>query len=276
METAERPDPTLTGPELFARYAQPPNLLGYCGPEDQAAVAALAGGLTLPREEVRRIAAAFEGAWPYLRLIAQQAGADPLAPTVVERYWIGADSFDWLDVHGWGHSLSDRFRRQAGPRWGSIVDAINDGGVPSHAFHVFCVYPWVGMLRQGFVTPSVEVLDRCRISWGAVLECDGQSLVVERRPLVWRHDYLMSGEKVVERFRQAPGLRARPGDVVSLHWGDACQRLGPSSGARLRRVHDRHLRLANRSLRLARLEPVGPVPPPPLSPVRPRGSVESS
>jgi hypothetical protein len=273
METAERSDRTLTGPELFARYAQPPNLLGYCGPEEPEGVAGMAGGLTLPADEVRRIASAFEGAWPYLQLIAEHTGSDPLAMDTVERYWIGAEGIDWLDLHGWGHSLSDRFRKQAGPRWASIVDAVNDGGVPSHAFHVFCVYPWVGMLRQGFVTPSVVVLDRCRISWGTVIESERHSLVVERSPLVWRHGYLMAGEKRAERFRPTVGLAARPGDRVTLHWGDACQRLDPATGARLRRVHDHHLLLANRSLRLARLEPDGSSTPVPTR--RSSSSVES-
>ena len=34
----------LPGPVLFARYAYPPNALGYCGPDDPAALLGMTGG----------------------------------------------------------------------------------------------------------------------------------------------------------------------------------------------------------------------------------------
>lgn len=244
----------LSGPELFASYAQPPNLLGYCGPPDQTLVVALADE-TLSRQEVNRIAQGFEGAWPYLELIAAHSHADPLDVKVVESYWIGNDLLGVIDRLDWGNSLSDRFRTQAGRRWEAIVESINRGGVPNHAFHVFCVYPWVGLLRQGFVNPSLEVLDRCQVSWGTVVERANATVMVRRRPLVWRDNLLQAGELRVETFQVVSELGLAGGDVVSLHWDSACQRLDQSALTQLRRVRDRHLAVANHALAAARLMP---------------------
>ncbi|MFE4060664.1 DUF6390 family protein, partial [Streptomyces sp. NPDC059096] len=57
------------GALLFARYAYPPNELGYCGPADS-------GALLRPEEPagIERHARRFEGAWCYLELLAERAG----------------------------------------------------------------------------------------------------------------------------------------------------------------------------------------------------------
>jgi hypothetical protein len=53
-----------TGYQLFARYAFPPNELGYCGPPGPAAQP---GDNTA---EFASHAREFDGAWPYLHAIA--------------------------------------------------------------------------------------------------------------------------------------------------------------------------------------------------------------
>lgn len=245
----------ISGPELFSRYARPPNLLGYCGPGESEGLSAVAGGVELPRTEMLRVAEAFEGAWPYLELLAGVASLDPLSPTVVEAYWQGNRLLDHVDLNDWGHSVSDRFRRQAGARWPRVEEALNAGGLPNHAFHVFCVYPWVGLLRQGFVGPALEVLDRCRISTGTVISTGDGLVVVRRRPLVWVDDRLTSGDPAEEVFRpSSDDLSA--GDMVSLHWDFVCRKLDRGQADALMRYHDRHLMIANQELRSARLEPV--------------------
>ena len=68
------------GTLLFARYAYPPNELGYCGPEG-------ADALLRPEApaEIARRARQFEGAWSYLEFNARSAWiADPLDETVVD------------------------------------------------------------------------------------------------------------------------------------------------------------------------------------------------
>jgi Family of unknown function (DUF6390) len=243
------------GPETFCRYAQPPNLLGYCGPDDSGGFTSIAGGLAVPVEEVERVARAFHGAWPYLELIGGLTGFSPLSKEVVEAYWIGNRLLGRIPLHNWGYSVSDRFRMQAEGRWGAVENALNGGGLPNHAFHVFCVYPWVGLLREGFVGPSLRVLDRCRISWGTVVSVEGGLAVVGRRPLVWEDDSLSQGGPVEEPYRIPPELVIWPGNIVSLHWDFVCDRLGRDGLAHLRSVHDKHLAIANTELTAARSEP---------------------
>ncbi len=246
--------PLSSGPELFCRYAQPPNLLGYCGPAESDGVTAVAQGLALPSEEVWRLAFAFEGAWPYLELIGGVTGHEPLSFDVVEAYWAGNALLKEVPLFEWGNSISERFRRQAGTRWEAVEDALNGGGTPNHAFHVFCVYPWVGLLREGFVEPSLRVLDRCRISWGRVTSLNGLAGVA-RRPLFWEDNQLVHGESIEEPFRVPPGLELSPGDSVSLHWDFVCDRLDEIELRRLRSVHNRHVAIANRLMYEGRLEP---------------------
>lgn len=244
-----------SGAELFFRYARPPNELGYCGPGEIDEVGDLARGVVTADEELTRIARAFHGAWPYLETIAGRARLSPLSETVVEAYWIGNELLSQVDLHDWGHSVDERFRSQAGDRWPSVVGALNEGGSPNHAFHVFCVYPWVGLLREGFVEPAVQVLDRCRISRGRVVrsEDDGWAVVSSRR-LAWIDDRLIESEPTDDLFKTSlVGLE--PGDLVSLHWSYVCQRLDRRRAEALQSSHDRHLEIANRELRRARLEP---------------------
>ena len=109
----------MPGPVLFARYAYPPNALGYCGPGDPAALLGMASeGADL--EGLSHLAAQFEGAWPYLELIAGCNGIDdPLDRRVVEAYWIGNELVTRVPTSALMASLDDRFERRAGRLLGS-------------------------------------------------------------------------------------------------------------------------------------------------------------
>lgn len=237
------------GPELFARFAFPPNALGYCGPGDSLHLfeAAAAGAV----DEVAAVAPAFEGAFPYLRLIAAANGiADPLDARVVEAYWVGNPLLARIDMADIGMSLDDRFRRRAGGGWDQVAAAVPAGAVPHHSFHVFGVYPWVGLLRAGRVEEPLRVLDQCRIRWGVVRRVEGDQAAVESRPLVWDGRALGYGplrEEMVTWGHDGVGLAEplRPGDTVAMHWEWVCDRLSERRLARLRRWTQRHLDIAN-------------------------------
>ena len=118
----------------------------------------------------------------------------------------------------------DRFRRKAGKGWGYLAEAIPAGAVPNHAFHVFGVYPWVGLLQtKRFETP-LEHLDKCRVRWGQVVSTDGDQVTVLSRPLTYDGHDIGLGERRLETARRSvDGVGFldpfRPGDWVSLHWG---------------------------------------------------------
>jgi len=238
------------GPTLFARFAFPPNALGYCGPADVGVVAELASGGMEAVGELREAATAFAGAWPYLELIGGQLRLDPLDETVVEAYWLGHQRLGEIDLLTWGNSVDARFRDRAGWDWTRVVDGLNAGGVPTHAFHVFCVYPWVGLLRAGAVEQSLEVLDRCRIRWGEVVGRSNDGVLVSSQPLTWDGSEIGLGPPRVESVdRPIDPSHAElvAGDLVALHWNYVCQSITPAQRRTLRQSHDRHVAIVNQA-----------------------------
>lgn len=241
------------GPTRFARFAYPPNALGLCGPEDHGSLLEY-GASGVVDGGLRRLARGFEGAWPYLELIAGANGLDdPLDGRVVEAYWIGNRLLRAVTPFLLGTSLEQRFRSPAGRDWERLAEAIPHAPLPHHGFHVFVVYPWTGLLRSGVAGEAMRVLDRCRIRWGTVVEVDGSSAVVRSRPLAWDGRDLSLApprtETVVaaERGYGLAGPVAR-GDQVALHWDWVCDRLTPRGAAWLRRLTAAQLDLVNRRL----------------------------
>jgi hypothetical protein len=235
---------------LFTRYAYPPNALGYCGPDDSRALLDYGSAGVVDRGLVQ-IAQAFAGAWPYLELIAGAAGIDdPLDRRVVEAYWVGNGLLDRVDMQLLGNSLMERFRRISGAGWGYLAEAIPVGAVPHHSFHVFGVYPWVGLLGSDRGETPLHVLESCRIRWGRVVAAAGDELVVRSRPLTWDGRRLGLGAPRAETVTRSVGgvgflTDVGPGDWVSMHWSWACDRLSPGQLRALRAFTARQLTITN-------------------------------
>jgi hypothetical protein len=221
-----------SGALRFARYAYPPNELGFCGPPgaremlDPDAV-----------RDIERRARQFEGVWSYLQLLADAAGVgDPLHADVVDAYWLGSDLLDAVSPAALVARLEDRFRGQVGGTWREAAARAR----PHHSFQVFEVYPWSAMLRAGRPSgPAVSILDRCRIRVGRVLAVLDGSVTVTSRPLVWDGATLAEGAAVVEQARWSVDGRSlidepEAGQQVALHWDWVCETLGPEQAERLR------------------------------------------
>lgn len=251
-ELPEGPEVPVSGPILFARYAYPPNELGYCGPPDSRALLEYGAEQAVDPGLVE-LARGFAGAWPYLEFIAGATGLrSPLDRRVVEGYWLGSSLLDRIDMQTFGSSLLDRFRRKAGRGWGYLAETIPAGASPNHSFHVFGVYPWVGLLRSGRAETPLEHLDRCRIRWGQVVSIDGDQVTVMSRPLTYDGKDLGLGDLRLETARRSvDGVGFlepfRPGEWVSLHWGWVCDRLSRRQLGMLRRSTLRQLEVTNRA-----------------------------
>ena len=240
-----------SGPVMFARYAYPPNSHGYCGPGDSTGFFEYGVSGAVDRG-FRQMAQAFAGAWPYLELIAGATSiADPLDRRVVEAYWVGNPLLDQVGTSLVGASMEDRFRHRAGPRFGDLAEGVVAGGVPHHSFHVFCIYPWVGLLGDDRrAEQALTVLDRCRIRWGRVVSAQGDQVVVESRALTWDGRRLALGEpaqETVVRSVDGTGMvdDLSPGDWVSLHWEWVCDRVSEFQLRALRHYTARHLAVVN-------------------------------
>jgi hypothetical protein len=252
------------GPLTFARFAYPPNELGYCGPDAagellERIAADIASGAATDDRGLRRLAAEFEGAWPYLTLLAGTAGVDdPLDPAVVEAYWIGSPLLDRVRSADLGRTVEDGFRRRGPRAWTGVAATIGPGAVPHHSYHVFCVSPWVGLLRGGLVDAPLEVLDRCRIRWAVVDSVHGDTAVVTGPTLAWTAGGLQLGPgcpDVVRLWRDGRGLvdAVRPGLHVAVHWDWICDRLTPARQRQLELWTRHSLAVANGTPTAARL-----------------------
>lgn len=243
-----------SGPELFARYAYPPNELGYCGPEDSGGL--LVRGNPEATAEIGRRARAFEGAWVYLELIAEAAGiSDPLDARVVEAYWLGSDLLDLIDSAWFLAALQDRFRGQTGGQWAGGVPDLEAAVAPHHAFHVFAIYPWVGLLRGDNDLPR-SILDQCRIRTGVVEAVRGESATVRTAQLTWDGRRLEIGRScsIEARWSEAGHALIAPvheGDVVSVHWDWICDVVTPAQADTIQAYEARQLAVTNRVLELS-------------------------
>jgi hypothetical protein len=246
---ARRPEPT--GPLLFARYAYGPNRLGLCGPDDAES---LFGETSVNGDdrELRSLARGFEGAYPYLELIARaNAIEDPLDRRVVEAYWLGSSLLDRVTPNVFGDSLRLRFRAKVThPTWQWLQSSAPAGAKPVHAFHVLDVFPKVGLMRTERVDDVLRVMDSCRIRWGRVLERDGDQLIVRAVPLAIVDGKLALGPPRSERITAWRDGRGFVGDVstddvVSIHWDWACDVLDAAQIGRLVGWTRRQLDIAN-------------------------------
>jgi hypothetical protein len=246
--------PAADGPLLFARFAYPPNALGYCGPDDSAALLGHASAGE-SGAHLAALARQFAGAWPYLELIAASAGRpDPLDTGVVEAYWVGNRLLNRVDPRVFATHLAGRFEARAGRGFDDLATLAILGAVPHHNFHVLAVYPWVGLLRAG---PAVEeplrVLNSCRVRWGRVLAVHNGLAKVSGQALEWDGRTLHLGAPRVEHVlcATAGGSLApviAPGNVVAMHWDWICEVLSTRRLNALRSFTTRILRMTNDAL----------------------------
>ncbi len=241
----------IPGPLLFARYAFKPNALGYCGGSDNLALFQYTTESTVDRG-LLELEQQFEGAYPYLQLIARANQiADPLDARVVEAYWIGNELLDRVDMGLLFQSITQRFEAKMPPKeWHWLKSKIPAGARPHHSFHVFEVYPRAGFMKSGAVDHLFETMEQCRIRWGQVEDVLPRDLVVTTSALEWKNGKIVLGIPKQERIQRAIDGRgfvddASPGDWVSIHWGWACDRLDTRQVANLRRYTEWQLQLLN-------------------------------
>jgi hypothetical protein len=222
------------GAALFARYADAPNALGYCGPPE---------GIGTTEAGVRASARRFSGVWPYLQVLARLTGTpDPLDARLVEAYWLGRDL--GLDRTEFGRELLAVLGRSAGAYWTHLNADLLAEAAPDHGFHVFGVYPWSRLLGAG--PQPLEVLDSCRIRWGTVVGLD--PLTVSSPRLTWDGTQLGLGNPTVG---PVAGDGVAVGDTVAVHWDRLVDVLTPDQAQVLAASTAHRLALTTARLRTA-------------------------
>lgn len=248
------------GTGMFVRYAYPPNERGYCGPSDTGALLEY-GRSGAADTEFSAVAQAFTGAWPYLELIAAAAGIpDPLDARVVEAYWIGNDLLDQVSPTALGTTMAGLFRRSVGQFSKLALGGVTNG-LAHHSFHVFCIYPWVGLLgNERMHSHALNILDKCRIRAAQVVELSAGRVTVESRPLIYDGGRLALGPAVRDVTNGSVTNAAVTngsadgagrvddlgvGDWVAVHWDWICDRLTEGQMDALRRYTTHHLEIVN-------------------------------
>ena len=151
------------GPLLFARYAYPPNALGLCGADAPRTLLEY-GDAGASRRRPRRAGADL-----------RRRVAVPHPDRRRERHRRSARPARRRGVLGRQRAARPRPARRPGAprrrplprpdrpaRASTSSTSIAAGAVPHHCFHVFAVYPWLGLLRTGVVDQPLHVLDQCR------------------------------------------------------------------------------------------------------------------
>lgn len=226
-----------------------PNALGYCGgPKDRELLEYAAEDYA--DDGMNQLIKQFQAAYPYLCFIAESSGiGDPFDSRVVESYWVGNSVLDHVKPNDFHDYLTEKVAQRIPKRLQKyMVAKVPAGARPHHSFHVFDV-----CMRTGALSDQVEVLDKCRISWGVVQSISGETVSVRYEPVVLQAGKLALGESAVrETRRSAEGLSylgdLQAGEVVSMHWGWVCDRLTPTQVSRLSAETGHHIKIANQTL----------------------------
>lgn len=242
---------SVNGSLLFAKYAFSPNKLRYCGPDDNRAIFDYCvaqqsdGGLVQLLEK-------FEGAYPYLKLIAKSNKIEDLfSEKVVEAYWIGNDLLDFVKDSDFYNSLKERFGKKIpskSVKWLFTKPPV--GAKPHHAFHVLDVYTKTGMMRSGVKTNVLETINNCLIIPGRVVKIDEKNLVVKYQPVVMKKGKLTFGDFVEKQIQWRYDKKTfinmpKIGDRVSFHWNWVCDILDERQSHNLKFWTGYHIDIAN-------------------------------
>jgi len=160
---------SVEGSLLFAKYAFSPNKMGYCGPAQGGAIFEYCIS-NYSDEGLVNILKGFEGAFPYLKIIAESNGIKDYFDTrVVEAYWIGNNLLGGVKDKIFYDSLNERFSKkiEKNPmKW--ILTKPIMGAKPHHAFHVLDVYTKTGLSKSGLKSNVLETINNCLIMWGRI------------------------------------------------------------------------------------------------------------
>jgi hypothetical protein len=217
------------GALFHAKHAFMPNSLGYCGPDEN-------GTIREHLEEGRRgeelvdTLKEFEAAYPFLKLIARNTGREALDYAVPEAYWIGNSLLDSVQAADFYRFSQSELKGNGMMSLQNSFRDLDGMAVPHHTFYVMSTYVGRGGdgPKPGTERPVKleELINNCRISWGRVKEVKRSKLAVEYRPLRIGEEGFELGRPKKREVDYNPQVKpfgaVRAGDVVSMHWGYAC------------------------------------------------------
>ncbi|MFC1726982.1 DUF6390 family protein [Patescibacteria group bacterium] len=255
----------MSGLKLAAIYGFPPFKLGFCGPEGEESLDSLIGfikGEKVLAEKSRKILSRFVAAYPYYRLIANSNRIkNPFDKKVVEAYWLGNQLLDNIPPSALKKMILNDFYQPGLPdriQLKKTVATIPAAAKAHHSFHVLFI---------GSVTGKVEFTDKvrdiCRIGWGRVNKIKNQSagwrIKIKNRPLKQQNDryYLAEETKKEINWDRDFVPQVKIGDIVSFHWGQACQVLNKKEVENLEKYTQLNIKAFNTQILSSSFHPPG-------------------
>jgi hypothetical protein len=207
------------------------------------------------RDAAVRSLTRFEALYPYLEYIAETLGGEPFDSPVVEAYWRGSELLN----RSWSDTYADLLRRLTArglPRSfaSRLQQNLPSDPLPHHSFHVLFV--GVGAVT-GHVPTTLPNMDRCRISWGTVLEVGDRELTVQGPGLAWDGERFQLDDGSPQKIARDPALLpgVEKGDDMAIHWETAVERLSGNALGNLKKFTRRALASANEASRSSLTSP---------------------
>lgn len=242
---------------FHAKHAFMPNSLGYCGPDERGQIQRDLEG-NRSDEELVQILQKFEAAYPFLKLIARSAGKEVFDYSVPEAYWIGNRLLDSVPVSDFYSFSHHEIKGRDPNKVREVFKRLDGVAPPHHTFYVMSTYATTAAPDGPNVTNEAkrkiaEVVDNCRISWGVVSNVGKDELQVLARRVNVDNGGLFLTRPAVKRVRYNSEVRpfrtVREGDVVSIHWGYACDVLTPRQAKNIARYTSVDISLVNRLMK---------------------------
>jgi hypothetical protein len=201
--------------QLAARFALPPNSLGYCGKNtapERLKDCVINGECKDISEELSK----FIVLNPYLETLAKILKTDKFSYSLIEAYCLGNDELRKIKQEDY-QILLEAFVKQGVPSW-LVEELKNDIPKKFIPFHLFQVLH-VGVGRaSGSVPFNMETINNCMVRWGVVTKVDSWQLTVDLNSLIKNKLYKLTTiqEKFDYRKDFLPGIKM--GDIVAVHW----------------------------------------------------------
>lgn len=217
--------------ELAAKYSLIPNRLKYCGPDDADKVFFDFIVTKKNGNKVKELLKDFKALSLYLELIARKNKKNTFDKNVVEAYWIGNSLLDNVSNKDIKNLILNDFTKEGLPK--SVAQELAartpEGITPHHSFHVL----HVNFLTKK-VNPTFANLDKCRISWGKVIDIMEKELLVEYAPIIAEKSKERGNKGKIKlgaaktkkiNYHKEFFDSIRKGDMISIHWNMAIEKL---------------------------------------------------
>lgn len=211
--------------QLAARFALPPNSLGFCGKDsapEKFKQCFIHGKCAGVEEEIER----FIVLHPYLKTLSKISGLDKFSYDVVEAYWLGTDLLKKSDNSHYSILLGS-FTEQGVPGW--LTDELKNNPpprfIPHHLFQVLFV--GVGKASQS-VPFNLDSINNCMIRWGQVTKISEDSLEIDLYSLKEGSNHYQLTQNISEFSYNKDFLpKLEVGKVVAVHWEQPVKILTP-------------------------------------------------